>query len=91
MLVFEIYSVRRFGKDKQIGLAHVSLHDLVDKSSSGPNFMAFHVRTSSGDPHDGILNIGVMRLDEVFNDKDMPRFIGSSLAIDYRKLMGVTS
>ncbi len=49
--------------------------------------MAFHVRDSSGMPQ-GILNIGVMNLDGLL-DRGMPSFLGnSSLAIDYRRLLG---
>ncbi|XP_050243809.1 uncharacterized protein LOC126692295 [Quercus robur] len=83
-LVLEIYSKRPYRKDRRIGKVHILLESLMDKTQ---HIMAFHVRDSSSMPQ-GILNLGIMNLDGLFN-RSIPTYLGSSLAIDYRKLMGV--
>jgi hypothetical protein len=99
-LVFEIYRKRFYWKDKLVGRVHVLLDSLMDdrdrrqwgdgdgESRIGGKVMAFLVRTPSGMPR-GILNIGVINLDGLFNHA-MPTFLRSSFAIDHRKLMGTT-
>lgn len=47
--------------------------------------MPFHVRRSHAEPQ-GILNIGVSRVDARFHA--LSCFVGSGLRVDYRKLMG---
>lgn len=94
--IFEIYCKRRCWKDKLIGRVHVLLDCLIDRNHRwdtkntvlGYKVVAFHVRTPSGKPDQGILNIGVKNLDGWFNHKAMPNFLSSISAIDYRKLMG---
>lgn len=83
-MVFEIYRVRHLRKDKCIGVVRILLQSLMARNEGGfeeidGKFMAFQVRTPQGEPQ-GILNVGVTRLNG--------SFLGSSLAVDYRKLMG---
>ncbi|KAJ6376612.1 hypothetical protein OIU76_025713 [Salix suchowensis] len=83
-LVLEIYRVRRFRKDKKIGVVHVLLEDLL--KINGKNCMAFLVRNPSGEPR-GIINLGAATLNGMFHE-DLPKFLSSKVAIDHRKLMG---
>ncbi|KAG8657249.1 hypothetical protein MANES_03G054250v8 [Manihot esculenta] len=90
-IVFEIFRVRRFMKDKRIGVVRVLLDSLISKGhgcgeGEGPKFAAFHVRTPAGEPM-GILNIGVATLNGMFCE-ELPKFLSSVSAVDYRRLMG---
>lgn len=90
-LVFEIFRVRRFVKDKRIGVVRVLLDNLISRNhgcieGESPKFAAFHVRTPSGE-HVGILNIGVANLNTMFH-QEIPKFLSLDSALDYRRLMG---
>ncbi|KAG8657273.1 hypothetical protein MANES_03G056817v8 [Manihot esculenta] len=85
-IVFEIFRVRRFMKDKRIGVVRVMLDSLISKDrgrseAEGPKFAAFHVRTPAGEPM-GILNIGVATLNVMFHQQ-LPKFLSSNYLLDY--------
>ncbi|KAJ9164427.1 hypothetical protein P3X46_024004 [Hevea brasiliensis] len=87
----DIFRVRRFVKDKRIGVVRVLLDNLISKDhgcseGESPKFVAFHVRNPAGEPM-GILNIGVAKLNGVFH-QEIPKFLSLDFALDHRRLMG---
>lgn len=90
-MVFEIYCVRCFRKDKLVGTARVLLDNFFGNSNRygegmQGTFRAFQVRRPSGTPQ-GILNIGFIILDGLAYQV-MNEILQMSSAVDHKKLIG---
>ncbi|KAF9622723.1 hypothetical protein IFM89_032903 [Coptis chinensis] len=91
-LVIEIYAARCFLKDKKIGIVRIFLDNLIASSNRfhegvQGSFQAYQVRRPSGKPQ-GIVNIGVIYLDERRDKNVINESVMLSSAIGHRELLG---